>query len=1324
MSISAVLNRWLNRLYKVLAILLVLFAVLISAFRLSLPYVHHFQQNFQFHLNETYDSNVTIGSLSMEWATGGPTLIVKQVNVLDTEIANIFVARMEITIDFWGSLQHQKLITQDIALAGAQVIFDKTLLAQQSKTQRDNSLIDSISNVFFTQINRFSLTKSKITLRDDSKTRTFVVDQLSWVNSDNHHRATGSMLIDGLTSNNIKFNLDASGTDLRDLSGQLYFEANKLNVTPWLDSIFAIENEKTYSSVNFSAWYTLNKGKANKLQIALGDNEVSWIFKDELQSLRIDTGNILVENFDNAANRITTTSSLKFYSNNKAWEPLTVGIKRTTDGLLTHISSLELFGLADLYPLFSGHPESQELLKNLAPVGQINDVYLLVKDDDIKAHAQFSEVTSFYSQGIPGIENVSGELSFAQKNMNIKLLAEEGHLNFEKSFIYPIPYQSIAAQVDVDFTTADLSVKVNEIEIISEQLHASAELEIEAFENEPLHMALLANVHRGDAKFIHYYYPHLLMGQDLVDYLNSAIIEGNVEQAQVLFNGPLDKFPFQDNSGVFIVDAELTDSKFQFDSQWPAIDNFAANLNFTSNSMLISARGGDLTGIDVADVKVAIDDLAEEQILTVEANFKDTQPSTISNLMNHSPMQYTVGETLNQLRVSQNISGSFALNLPLNDLDSVIASGKVEFINNQVSLQTPDMNFTEVNGELTYKNDVINTEGLTLNWRKMPMALKVIANNNNAEYYQTLINLQAQWPESLWKKELPKSLENYGSGQLDWLGNLTLKMHHQGGVSYELFIDSTFEKLAFELPAPYNKKAGEVLNVTVNVSGQEASSILDVQVGDELNFYGELNHKQVQFTKAHLILGIENMLVPAEGFHITTNLATASVTEWQSLVFDILDGIENASENTEEDSIAILSAPKQIRGDVGELDVLGQTLTDVSFDLLDQEQWWLLDLKAKEAITKVKIYSDWHKQGIDIDADFIHLAQDQTTDKNSEDEVTTAEESDLVVNVVEAKTPLDNDVLFANIPPIRAKCASCTFGKFDLGDVEFSIERAAIDTLEIKKFTANRGNTTLSFNGKWQHNKDISQTTLTGELKAKHFDDEIEKLGYPSTIKDSELDLNYGLNWIGSPLDFKLENFNGTSRIELSDGYLAEVPDQARAFSLLSLQSLVRKLKFDFRDIFSDGMFYDSIKGDFEIKHGLIYTDNTFMKGAAGDLSIKGNTNLSEELLDYKMSYKPNITSSLPAIAWIATLNPLVVIGAVALDGVITSKVVSEYKIEVTGPIEEPLIKIVDKKTQNIKVGRSTPPEIIDTLPKETAVPFEAIENSSLKEQKELNEDG
>jgi len=1313
MSISAVLNRWLNRLYKVLAILLVIFAVLISAFRLSLPYAHNFHQDFQNYLNETYDSNVVIGSLDMDWTSDGPTVVVEKVNLLDTDTVNIFVARMALTIDFWGSLQHQKLITKNMTLAGAQIFFDKKLLSENSETDKDSSTLDSISDVFFQQINRFSLTNSKITLQNESIARTFLVDQLAWVNSGKHHRAAGSMLIDGLTSNNIKFNLDVSGNDLRDLSGQLYLEANELNVTPWLDKVFVIENENTHSSVNFSAWYTLNKGKANKLQVALGANEVSWLFEDEQHSLRIDQGNILVDNFDDAASITVVTTPLQFYSNNHAWQPLTVSARQTEDGLLAYVSSLELFGLAHVYPLFSGHPESQALLNKLEPVGQISDVYLLKSDDDIKALASFSEVTSSFSQGIPGIENVSGELSFAQNKLNIMLLAKNGQLDFNKHFRDPIPYQSIETQVAVDFASTALSVKVQQLEMISEQLHATADIEIKVPENEAVNMALLVNIHRGDAKLARLYYPHLLMGQDLVDYLDSAIVKGDVEQAQVLFNGQLNNFPFSDNDGVFVVDAELTNSQFKFDANWPAINHFSANLNFTSNSMLITGRGGELSGIDVSGVKVAIDDLAEQQVLTVAANFKDTQPKAVNDLMNQSPMAETVGETLKQLQVSENISGSFSLNLPLNDLDSVVASGKVKFNNNKLALQAPNMNFTEVNGELSYNNDVISTKGVTLNWREMPLALIVNADNNDKNFYKTLINLQAKWPESSWKKELPQRLEKYGHGQLDWRGDLTLKMRPQGGFSYELLIGSTLETLDIALPVPYKKSAGEALNVTVKVSGQEDSSVLNAQLGGELNFYGELNHNKVQFTKAHLMLGNENMLIPTDGFHITTNLSTASLEEWQPLVLDILNSIEQASENNEEESVALLSAPNRIRGEIAHLDILGQKLTEVSFNLLDEEQWWLLDLQAKEARTKAKFFPDWHQQGIEIEADFIHLT--------SEDTLTTQTPSEKP-----AKEKLSDDILFANIPPIRAKCTSCTYGKLDFGGVDFTLERTDVDTLKIKDFTAKRGNTNLSFDFSWQHNDKVSQTTVTGKLKAKNFDREIEKLGYPSTIKDSGLNLNYDFNWAGSPFDFKLENFNGSSDVKFSDGYLAEVKDQARAFSLLSLQSLVRKLKLDFRDIFSDGMFYDSIKGNFQIKNGIIYTDNTFMKGAAGDMSIKGNTDLNAQVLDYKISYKPNITSSLPAIAWIATLNPLVVIGAFALDGVITSNVVSEIKFEVTGPIEDPIQKQVDRKTQNIRVGRSTPPEIVDTVPEENNNPSATPDNSGdgIIDHKEINLDG
>ena len=156
--------------------------------------------------------------------------------------------------------------------------------------------------------------------------------------------------------------------------------------------------------------------------------------------------------------------------------------------------------------------------------------------------------------------------------------------------------------------------------------------------------------------------------------------------------------------------------------------------------------------------------------------------------------------------------------------------------------------------------------------------------------------------------------------------------------------------------------------------------------------------------------------------------------------------------------------------------------------------------------------------------------------------------------------------------------------------------------------------------------------------------------------------------------------------------------------------------------MFSDGMFYESIKGDFHLEKGVIYTNNTRMKGGAGNLSVKGNTDLSKQILDYRMSYKPNVTSSLPALAWVATLNPVAIIAGLALDGVITSTVISELKFEVTGTMQDPVYKQVDRKTQNIRVGRTIPPEVIDESISSEGQDNQVIEdNNAIKDHKMMD---
>jgi uncharacterized protein YhdP len=460
-----------------------------------------------------------------------------------------------------------------------------------------------------------------------------------------------------------------------------------------------------------------------------------------------------------------------------------------------------------------------------------------------------------------------------------------------------------------------------------------------------------------------------------------------------------------------------------------------------------------------------------------------------------------------------------------------------------------------------------------------------------------------------------------------------------------------------------------------------------------------LNHQDTQFSRAHLILGDEKMLLPMDGFHITAKLDDAKLSQWQPFVLDIIDTVKNqqqhALHNQPYGDVSefkpLLAQPERIRGSVAQLDIFGQSLSNVSFNLLDKDAWWLLQLNAKEARSQIKFYPDWHKDGIDINADFLHLVTDDILAASN----TQSSEPKLPDEINVAK----NNEIFDNMPPIRFHCDSCRLGEIDFGVVDFTVSKESQDTLALKQFIAKRDKIQLTFSGVWQHNEQQSITSLTGELSTKDVEHEIEKLGFSSIIKDSGMKSHYDASWQGAPYDFSLAKIDANLSVNFDDGYLADVSDKgARFLSVLSLESLLRKLTLDFRDIFSKGMFYSDIKGDFTVEKGHLYTKNTKMKGGAGDLSIKGNTHLTDGILDYRMSYKPNLTSSLPVIAWIATLNPVTFLAGIALDQVITSKVVSELNFELTGSVEEPNLREVNRKSQNIRVGRMTPPEIVDNL--------------------------
>ncbi|MDO6486407.1 YhdP family protein [Colwellia sp. 6_MG-2023] len=1327
MSIASVSNRWLNRLYKILAIMLVLLAVLISAFRLFLPYVENYKQDFQNYINTKNKTNIVIGGLGMSWQLSGPTLIANNVTLVETNGAYVYVDHLEVEIDFWATLTRRNLISNNLILDGAVVTLQKNIWRTQAKDVGGAQQLDGferITDIFLNQINRFSLKNSNIAIENESLTQQFRVNNLDWLNLDDRHQAQGNIIVDELSSNNLSLKIDIHGHSIDELEGIIYVDANHLDITPWLDNILTIDNDKIKTDISFSAWLQVHNGGVERLQLSLNDNFISWQENtqndDEIEQkshlLKLSAGQLLlVEGKEPESFKLYSTPML-LQLDTDAVEEYTVQMTKTAQEYYIYLSYLDLSLISHLSPLFIESPSKQALMSNLNISGQARDAFLKKTALDIQAVANFSDVSTHYSQGIPGVDNVSGSLSYNQQHLTVELAADQGALDFNKHLVAPVPYDSLKAIVDLSIMDTGWRLKVNDVELSSSELVLAADLTIDSPVNSAMTMALLANITDGDASKTGHYYPLTAMSDNLVTYLNSALIDGKIHQAQVLINGELGKFPFIDNSGTFIVDAELEEAKFKFNERWPTIADLSANLNFTNNSMLITGRSGSLAGLNVAGVQVAIDDLTHDQVLTVDTLIEDSAATSIANLMTQSSLKNSVGSVLQQLNIGGKVNGEFHLALPIGAPDGVVASGIVNFANNTVSLQAPRMDFKKVNGQLTFENDLITTSNLSLTWLGLPLEIAVNG-IDKADYYDTNIALKADWHHDAWLQHISPHLQKYFDGQLQLQGDLSLYQHHGGGFSYQLNIDSNLEPLEIKIPEPYNKLAKIKTPLQIEVKGQLEESVFNATYGDKLSFFGVLDHRTNHFSRAHIVLGNEKMLLPMNGFHITSDLEDVVASEWQPFITDIINSTSQVkktlnADGTIESTTGLFSNPERIRGTIDNLAVLGQNLHNVSFNLLDKTHWWLLELNAKETRSQIKIYPNWLEQGLDVNADFLHLTS-KTVSSLSE-EVTQEDDNSVV-------TELTSEKVFANIPEMNFVCERCLIGDLNLGSVKFDLLRADNKVIKIENFQAKREQAEFNLSGEWQKIGDISKTTVSGSLSLKNIEYELEQLGYASIIRDSGGKLDFNLNWQGGPQHFELSQLNGDLKADIDDGYLADVSDKARIFSVLSLQSIVRKLTLDFRDIFSDGMFYKDIEGDYHIKEGVLYTDNTRMNGSAGNLYIKGNTSFVNNTLDYKMSYKPNLTSSLPVLAWIATLNPVVFLAGVAIDQVITSQVVSEFNFELTGDVSDPNFKEVNRKSRDVSVGRSTPPEFVDNVDKIIVSPEDKINTKSFKEHQSPN---
>jgi uncharacterized protein YhdP len=182
--------------------------------------------------------------------------------------------------------------------------------------------------------------------------------------------------------------------------------------------------------------------------------------------------------------------------------------------------------------------------------------------------------------------------------------------------------------------------------------------------------------------------------------------------------------------------------------------------------------------------------------------------------------------------------------------------------------------------------------------------------------------------------------------------------------------------------------------------------------------------------------------------------------------------------------------------------------------------------------------------------------------------------------------------------------------------------------------------------GKWVTSRDGTQQAITDmnfRLDVSDSGDLLNRLGTKDALRGGGGKLEGQVSWQGSPLTLHYPTLGGRFNVNIGRGqFLQAEPGVAKLLGVLSLQALPRRLLLDFRDVFSAGFAFDTIRGDVTIQQGIANTRNLQMKGVNAIVQMEGSSDIARETQNLRVLILPEVDAGTASLLAGIALNPAI----------------------------------------------------------------------------------
>jgi uncharacterized protein YhdP len=269
-----------------------------------------------------------------------------------------------------------------------------------------------------------------------------------------------------------------------------------------------------------------------------------------------------------------------------------------------------------------------------------------------------------------------------------------------------------------------------------------------------------------------------------------------------------------------------------------------------------------------------------------------------------------------------------------------------------------------------------------------------------------------------------------------------------------------------------------------------------------------------------------------------------------------------------------------------------------------------------------------------------------------------------------------------DVPAIAARADDFTWQGRRFGRLSAQVEKVP-QGLRLTNLATESKDFTLRGTGSWLMEGAGSRTRLALEFASSDLAAASRALGYRDVVEAERARASADLTWSGGPAEDAVARMDGSVRLDLERGQLRGVkPGAGRMLGLLSVIELPRRLTLDFRDVTDEGLAFDKVRGDFEIRTGNAYTQNLLLKGPAVDIGVAGRTGIAAQDYDQTVVVSGNPSGPITVAGALAG-GPVGAAGALLISQLFKGQLQGLARVyyRVTGSWADPKVERISAAT-------------------------------------------